>query len=88
MSPAGFCRNHPERPATGICVACRTSICGECVTKVQGINYCSACLTKRPGSRRPRSSAGSPPLVALGLLLSFGATWTAFYLLGVLFAKF
>jgi hypothetical protein len=38
------CVNHPEREAIGVCVRCRTRVCSECVTKVEGINYCVSCL--------------------------------------------
>lgn len=41
---AASCQNHPEREAIGICVKCRTRVCSECVTKVDGINYCVGCL--------------------------------------------
>lgn len=27
-----------------MCVRCRTRVCSECATKVDGINYCVACL--------------------------------------------
>jgi hypothetical protein len=27
-----------------VCVRCRTRVCSECATKVDGINYCVACL--------------------------------------------
>jgi hypothetical protein len=38
------CANHAQREAIGVCVRCRTRICSECATKVDGINYCVACL--------------------------------------------
>lgn len=41
---AAACRNHPDREAIGICVECRSRVCSECVTKVDGINYCVSCL--------------------------------------------
>jgi hypothetical protein len=41
---AAACRNHPDREAIGICVECRARVCSECVTKVDGINYCVSCL--------------------------------------------
>jgi B-box zinc finger len=53
------CPNHPQREAIGICVRCRTRVCSECATKVDGINYCVACLGSlvalqaRRGSVRP-----------------------------------
>lgn len=44
MIAAAACRNHPDREAIGVCVKCRTRVCGECSTKVDGINHCVACL--------------------------------------------
>ena len=38
------CTNHPQREAIGVCVRCRTRVCSECATKVEGINYCVSCL--------------------------------------------
>jgi hypothetical protein len=38
------CANHPQREAIGVCVKCRTRVCSECSTKVEGINYCVSCL--------------------------------------------
>ena len=39
------CENHPAREAIGVCVQCRTRVCSECSTKVDGINYCVRCLS-------------------------------------------
>lgn len=44
MIAIAACANHPEREALGVCVRCRTRVCTECVTKVDGINYCVTCL--------------------------------------------
>jgi hypothetical protein len=57
IAAAASCRNHPDREAIGICVECRTRVCSECVTKVDGINYCVACLAKlaEHGARRERA---------------------------------
>ncbi|MEC7521232.1 MAG: B-box zinc finger protein [Myxococcota bacterium] len=73
---AAACQNHPEREAIGICVECRARICSECVTKVDGINYCVACyaaLAERGARRRASegraSSTWVAALAALGLLL-------------------
>lgn len=44
MQVAG-CENHPTREAIGLCVACRRRVCGECATKIEGINYCVSCLS-------------------------------------------
>ena len=44
MQLAG-CQNHPARDAIGVCVQCRQRVCGECATKIEGINYCVHCLS-------------------------------------------
>lgn len=44
MIAIAACANHPGREALGVCVRCRTRVCAECVTKVDGINYCVTCL--------------------------------------------
>jgi len=75
------CRNHPEREAIGICVRCRTRVCSECVTKVDGINYCVTCLAAlateggehvtqeaKPASRTLSFVAAGLMLVVLTLL--------------------
>lgn len=60
------CENHPAREAIGICVQCRTRVCSECSTKVEGINYCVRCLSglaaqggRTPGVRRKGSSGSA-----------------------------
>lgn len=72
---AAACQNHPEREAIGICVECRARICSECVTKVDGINYCVSCyavLAERGARRRASAERPTAPwvagLAALGLL--------------------
>lgn len=79
---AAVCANHPQREASGICVACRTQVCSECSTKVDGINYCVACLG-RLGPGQSRVAEASPQLSAtsasIWLAMSFAtlvlATW-------------
>jgi hypothetical protein len=39
-----FCRNHPYRDAVGVCRRCRARLCVDCLTKIDGINYCRDCL--------------------------------------------
>jgi hypothetical protein len=41
------CANHGERPASALCVSCKRSICQECATHWDGINYCVTCLAGR-----------------------------------------
>lgn len=52
---AAACAFHAEREALGVCVACRSRVCAECTTKVEGINYCVRCL-----AARARAEAESP----------------------------
>ena len=35
---------HDGRAAVGICVRCRRPLCGDCITKLDGINHCRACI--------------------------------------------
>jgi hypothetical protein len=64
----------------GVCVRCRTSICSECVTKVDGINYCVACLSHladedhRPSRPAVSRSSGLPSAVLLFVVLVL-LTW-------------
>lgn len=55
MVAIAACVNHPEREALGICIRCRTRVCSECVTKVDGINYCVTCLAIMAVQSTPRS---------------------------------
>lgn len=86
MVPAAACQNHLEREAIGICVECRGRMCGECVTKVDGINYCASCLamlaerTKRKdGARRAPSARwlGAAVLFVTATALVWGLLETA-----------
>jgi hypothetical protein len=63
---ATACANHPRREAIGICVRCRKQVCGECTTKVDGINHCVSCLAELAGPRKEKASVAtqSSPLVA------------------------
>ncbi len=79
---AAACTNHLDREAIGICVQCRDRICSECVTKVDGINYCVACLSVLADrSARPTAGArpSSGPMAVLSALALFVAavsmTW-------------
>lgn len=82
LAAAAPCRNHPDREAIGICVRCRTRVCSECSTKIDGINYCVTCLTAAAGAaagdrRRttrvgPRASSRLGGIVASVALLLVG----------------
>jgi hypothetical protein len=83
MSAVAACENHPQREAIGVCVQCRTRVCSECSTKVEGINYCVRCLAglAQEGGRslapRHEPRAKSAYFVASGYFaLLWLATWT------------
>jgi hypothetical protein len=47
MGRAGFCVNHPERPADRRCVQCHKSLCSDCVLVDEGDTFCSRkCLSR------------------------------------------
>ena len=82
------CENHQQREAIGVCVQCRRRVCSECSTKVEGINYCVACLSglAREGGRkvgaRVRGSAGAAYAAAAGYLILLSAgMWALLYVL-------
>ena len=60
------CANHPDREALGICVRCRTRVCAECSTKVDGINYCVSCLATLAAEKdaRKAEAQATPAAVA------------------------
>lgn len=35
-----FCDEHPQQPATGVCIICRKVVCKECGIEVNGRNFC------------------------------------------------
>ena len=41
MGRAGYCTNHPGRPADIRCVQCHKPLCGDCVVEDQGDPFCS-----------------------------------------------
>ena len=59
---AAACAFHAQREALGVCVACRSRVCAECTTKVEGINYCVRCLAQRAKREAAptRVAAGKP----------------------------
>jgi hypothetical protein len=75
------CRNHPKREAIGICVECRGRICSECVTKVDGINYCVSCLAELAERDRARSETATRPSSPVVRTLAAGALFTVTTLL-------
>ena len=57
------CATHSNTLAIGRCVACGTGVCGSCSTRLQGRNFCVACLSSRA------ESAGSEAVVVSGPVL-------------------
>lgn len=71
------CANHPERPGYALCMACRKTVCQECATTFDGINYCVACLAAR---RKDPGKTWSAP----GWFATAAAAALLFYLTGQL----
>jgi hypothetical protein len=64
------CANHPDRPAHALCMTCHKTVCGECATEWDGINYCVSCLAAQRRSARARGSiVGALCALALSALL-------------------
>lgn len=85
VAPVSYrCRNHPERPAIGLCVQCRAPVCADCTTKVKGINNCLDCLKRRAGPTETsvrRAPRGTAPLQVVA---AFAFFWLVFSLVGAL----
>jgi hypothetical protein len=75
---SAFCEQHDGRAAVGICVRCRRSLCDDCLTKIDGVNHCRACLEALPPAPLPRARR---PLGALPMRLWLGAGVGALWLL-------
>lgn len=81
MIAVAACVNHPEREALGVCVRCRTRVCTECVTKVDGINYCVTCLAilaveaSVDSARFGRPERFVAARLAIGVLMLIAMTW-------------
>ncbi|MCB9630474.1 MAG: hypothetical protein H6725_24105 [Sandaracinaceae bacterium] len=57
-------------------MACRSRVCAECTTKVEGINYCVRCLAQRAQSEaKPKDAAAPPSRLRLGVS---AAVWAVF----------
>lgn len=63
------CANHPDRPGRAICMHCRKTVCAECSTLWDGVNYCVDCLKKIREAHREKSSV----FAWLFMLLSIAA---------------
>ena len=60
------CYNHPDRYGHATCMTCKKTVCQECATEWDGINYCSPCLA----NRRKAAGARSPVLGWILVLLA------------------
>ncbi|MEW6378440.1 MAG: hypothetical protein AB1611_02400 [bacterium] len=79
------CILHPHRKAFGLCVQCRTPICSECSTRVDGINYCQSCLCGLSRTQPIQSLSSSRQFSLSNILLILGGgllIWGTLYLLG------
>ena len=85
-TPSAHCSQHPAREAVGICVRCRASMCSDCITKIDGINHCRACLdelTRSESKKRTESSRGLPSWLVLGVGIPL-LTLLSYFMLDVL----
>jgi hypothetical protein len=66
------CYYHPDRPAIGVCVRCRTAICAACSTRLDGINHCHRCLSQLAArtEAKPGGFAGGTLLAAVMLMVA------------------
>ncbi len=76
------CANHADREAIGICVKCRKRVCGECTTKVDGINHCVSCfaeLVEAHADEKPVAKAEHPAAAfvwaTLGIAIAVLVAW-------------
>ncbi|MCC7539557.1 MAG: hypothetical protein IT379_25250 [Deltaproteobacteria bacterium] len=72
VTAAIACANHPSREALGICVACKTRVCAECVTRVDGINYCVRCLETLATERTSLPPAAAETTTRGGIAWAIG----------------
>jgi len=82
------CATHPQSPGVAVCVSCSAVVCAECTTRLQGRNFCAACLQLRAGPDHreisPTSSAGVRRLLAVLVPMSTAVLFSAVALLGYL----
>jgi len=76
------CRYHPERPGIGVCMRCRSVICTDCCTRVDGVNHCHACL--KALARPTEKPAGNPFSAGVTALMALGASALIFFGIGLL----
>jgi hypothetical protein len=64
------CATHSNTLAIGLCVACGIGVCGSCSTRLQGRNFCVACLSSRAESAGSEAAVVSAPGLQLLVLAS------------------
>jgi hypothetical protein len=64
LSWSGQCQNHPEREGIGICLSCHRVFCSECITKIDGVNYCQDCLAQIQPTKKTTPQGEDPPAKA------------------------
>ena len=69
------CAYHNDRPGIGVCMRCRSVVCAECTTRLEGINYCHACLGAL--GRKTDLSLGRLSQVLTAVVV-LGGTWLFF----------
>ena len=72
-----LCANHPERFGHALCMTCRKTVCQECATEWEGINYCVSCLKRRRQSSKARPSLIGWALVGTAAVALFYAACKA-----------
>ncbi len=72
-----LCANHPGRYGHALCMACRKTVCQECATHWEGINYCVACLKGLRQASKPRGSVLGWALLGTAALALFYAAFKA-----------
>ncbi|MEI6236948.1 MAG: B-box zinc finger protein [Planctomycetota bacterium] len=79
---AQTCANHPERPGKAVCMKCRKTVCLECATLWDGINYCVTCLKQTRAATGKKSSLVAWSMMVLAVIAlflggSFILVWSA-----------
>lgn len=77
------CAVHPARPAAALCRICFTRCCGECTTRIEGVNHCARCLVRlyppKPEPPPPfrafaaRAKLPRSALRVLGVIAAYGS---------------
>lgn len=66
----------------GICVQCRKAMCSDCITKIDGVNHCRACLervVRAQAQSRTEAKGGVPPWLAISF--GFAVVWGLSYMM-------